>query len=195
MKRQCIIFHKKVKLYPGCSMSAERQVSDKNNGGQAATKRIRMKRRFLRDKFSVVSVLLDRFKAGFQKRQRKISDWLNHKCEHFSPRQLTVGLVIFCIVFGCSFFFTIWNSLESYGSKRMSMQMTIPKHVIVKDSSDAGISEMIILQKIYRQLDSLRTSKNGSQALDSLRKFRPGLLDSLKAMQHIYQSKFSEHEK
>jgi len=154
-----------------------------------------MKRSFLRDKLSVVSFLLDRFRAGFEKRQRRISDWLNKKCEHFSTRQLTVGLMIFCIVFGCSIFFTIRNSLQSYGAKRSSMQMTIPKHVIIKDSADAGISEMIILQKIHRQLDSLRTSEDGSQALDSLRKFRPGLLDSLKIMQHIYQSKFSEHEK
>ncbi len=154
-----------------------------------------MKRRFFRDKFSVVSFLLDRFRAGFEKRQRQISDWLNQKCEHFSPRQLTAGLIIFCGVFGCSIFFTIWNSLESYGAKRSSMQMTVPKHIIIKDSADAGISEMIILQKINRQLDSLRTSEKGYHTLDSLRKFRPGLLDSLKVMQKVYQSKFSEDEK
>lgn len=154
-----------------------------------------MKRSFLRDKLSVVSVLLDRFKAGFEKRQRRISDWLNKKCEHFSTRQLTVGLVIFCIVFGCSIFFTIWNSLESYGAKQASIKMAIPKHVIIKDSTAPGISEMVILQKIRRQLDSLKKSENGSQALDSLKKIRPGLLDSLKVMQQIYQSKFSEHEK
>lgn len=149
----------------------------------------------MKRKLSVVGVLIDRLKSRFDKKQRQISDWLNKKCEHFSPRQLTVGLVIFCMVFGFSIFFTIWNSLESYGAKRMSMQMTIPKHVIVKDSSYSGISEMIILQKIHRQLDSLRTSENGPQALDSLKKFRPGLLDSLKVMQQIYQSKNSEHEK
>lgn len=177
--------------FPVCQQAGIRQ----NNGGEAATKSIRMKRRFFRDKLSVVNVLLDRFKAGFEKRQRQISNWLNHKCEHFSPRQLMLGLVIFCIIFGCSIFFTIWISLEGYGAKRSSMQMTIPKHVIIKDSADAGISEMIILHKIHTQLDSLRTSEDGSQALDSLRKFRPGLLDSIRVMQNIYQSKFSEHEK
>jgi hypothetical protein len=154
-----------------------------------------MSRSVFKNKLSIVGSLLDRLKIGLEKRQRQISDWLNKKCEHFSPRQLTVGLVIFCLVFGCSIFFTIWNSLERYGAKKSSMVMMIPKHIIVKDTTDGGISEHVILQKIQRQLDSVMTSENGPQALDSLRKFRPGLLDSIRAMQHIYQSKFSEHEK
>lgn len=139
---------------------------------------------------SVIALAFDRINAWIESKQRKGADFLNQKCADFSTRQLTIGLAAFILLFGSCVAITIWNSLESFGSRSNIPTISVPKHVIVKDTVQIKISpEMISIRKFKIQLDSLERSLSGRLFLDSLKSVRPGLFDSLRLVNSIYNLK------
>lgn len=151
-----------------------------------------------RTKVSVLAVVFRRLNAWIEKYQRRWADYLNHKCSHFSTKQLKIGLIAFCLTFGTAVACTIWNSLESFGSSNKAASISVPQYISIKNSDDTVLlktSELEMIQRLRKQLDSLKDSKSGQRIIDNMKMFRPGLLDSLKQLEVIYQLKPSENEK
>ncbi|HMR81791.1 MAG TPA: hypothetical protein PKE30_01615 [Niabella sp.] len=147
---------------------------------------------------SVVRLVFEKINLWIEKHQRRIAGYLNQRCAHFSTKQLTIGLIGFILLFGSSIAFTIWNSLESFGSSSKAASISVPQYISIKNSNDTVLlktSELEMIQRFRKQLDSLKDSKSGQQIIDKMKMFRPGLLDSLKQLEVIYQLKPSENEK
>lgn len=143
----------------------------------------------------MIALAFEKMNRWVEVRQRQCADYLNRACAHFSTKQLTIGLVAFILVFGSAVALTIRSSFESFGSRSNMAAISVPIHIIVKDSIQTNISpEIISIQKIRYQLDSLQRSSSGRELLDSLKNTRPGLFDSLRLVDRIYKLKYSEDE-
>lgn len=146
-------------------------------------------------KVSILSMAFGKVNAWIEKRQRKFSDYLNQRCEGFSTKQLTVGLIGFCLLFGSTVAFTIWHSLESFGSRKVAT-ISIPKHIAVQNTNELKAPVELEAIKIFRKrIDSLQATASGLLVIDSIKMTRPGLLESLKVVENMYQLKSGENEK
>lgn len=149
------------------------------------SKRKRLKR-------SVIALAFEKINSWIESRQRKCADYLNQKCANFSTKQLTIGLVAFILLFGTAVAFTIRSSFESFGSRSKVAAISVPKHIMLKDSShypSLKTLELISIRKFRIQLDNLQKSDSGKLLLDSLKSSRPGLFDSLRFINNIYNLK------
>ncbi len=140
---------------------------------------------------------LEKIKAAFNKQHKRAADFLNQRCAKFSTRQLTLGLILFCIVFGTSIAFTIWHSFESFAGRQKQTQISVPKHIGTKDTLVPILlsRELFSIQRFRAYLDSLQHTSSGQKKLDNIRFHRPGLLDSLQLVEHFYQLNKKSNEK
>lgn len=133
--------------------------------------------------------------------QRKAANYLNHKTASLTPRQVTIGLVIFCLLFGGSSAFTIWHSLQPASNGISIEPLKTPAYTIIPGNdniNDGAILSRIELDRIksFRlYLDSLQQTKEGRALYDSIAATRPGLLDSLALIEYQLQLKTSENGK
>lgn len=145
-----------------------------------------MKRKYIKEKASVIYALFDRIRLRFEMIQRKCANYLNQRCASFSPRQLTYGLVIFCIVFGGSIFYTIRSSFASYNIKTSSAYIQVPRHAILTDSPGSKVSDTTQINKITQRIDSIQKYDSGAHTLKRFMQLNPGLLDSFRQFQKSF---------
>ncbi|MCH5597930.1 hypothetical protein [Niabella ginsengisoli] len=157
----------------------------------------RMKMR-IKDKRSVFVLAFEKVNAWMEKHQRRLAAHLNQKCAALSTKQLTMGLILFCLVFGATVVFTIWHSLKGFSESSKIGSISISKHISKKDSSRSPKWKALqfgYLQRIQLQIDSLQQTREGQRVWDSIKIFRPGLLDSLRQLEKMYQLNTTESKK
>lgn len=112
-----------------------------------------------------------------------------------SVKKLKVILVVFCLGCGGYSIYLMVNAIVSPDKKQPSFkvdQVDVPKHFdetgdeIIQPESyvDEGTYQQI--QGFKEYLDSLKTNK--SKLYDSIMVARPGLMDSILALEEIYNS-------
>ncbi len=142
---------------------------------------------FFRSKRGLIVAAYDRLMMVVETTLRRWAAVLNKKSAGFSARQLTVGLVVFCIVFGSAVAFTIWQSLNVFADHRGGSSVSVPKHLILKDSMvmEHRRTASISRARIKVWLDSVKKKDDGHKLLKKMQSLRPGLLDSLKMLENI----------
>lgn len=127
--------------------------------------------------------------------QTKLSERMNKLFSKMSVKKLKVILVVFCLGCGGYSIYLMVNAIVSPDKKQPSFkvdQVDVPKHFdetgdeIIQPESyvDEGTYQQI--QGFKEYLDSLKTNK--SKLYDSIMVARPGLMDSILALEEIYNS-------
>lgn len=117
---------------------------------------------------------------------------------NLSRRSLVVYLMLFIITSGS---ISIYNIYSAFFSKEKSITTGIisnstsvvmkPVQVITNESVLSKTEfEKIICINSY--LDSLKQSKKGQKLYDSIKNYRPGLLDSLVFIENYYKTNFKK---
>lgn len=149
----------------------------------------RFKRR--KDKPSVMYGVFQKMGEAVERRQRKAADYLNRKVALFSRKQLTCGLVLFCLVFGGISGFAIWHSLHSSPGDLPIQPVKVPAHSVLQrgglpDETTLTNRQTERLRQFRLYLDSLQQTQSGKVIYDSIARYRPGLLDSLAFIEKVY---------
>lgn len=158
-----------------------------------------MLKRFKRKKSSVVHGGFRKLNEAVERRQRRAADYLNQKTAALSRRQTTIGLVLFCVLFGGLSAFTIWHSLGSPSRIVSAAQVSIPRHMIIRDTNinqDVVLTDQELrdIRWFRHYLDSLQWSAKGRAIYDSIARYRPGLLDSLAFIEQQYHEQIKTSE-
>lgn len=132
--------------------------------------------------------------AAIAVRQRKWADLLQRKTRGYSRRTLTLLLILFCLVFGGSSVYTIWQTLHSKDTKLPIYPITVPQHIgntlddsLRKKDNWTGSPEYARIQRFKNYMDTLSKSRTGKATYDSILKARPGLMDSIRMIEKIFQ--------
>lgn len=144
-----------------------------------------------RDKPSVMYGVFQKMGAAVEHRQRQAADHLNRKAATLNRKQLTWGLLLFCLVCSSISGFTIWHSLQLPSGGIHIQPMRVPAHSILPGGSSnetALTNRQVKRFRMFRQyLDSLQQTQSGKAMYDSIARYRPGLLDSLAFIENAYQ--------
>lgn len=127
--------------------------------------------------------------------QRKYADKLQGMSEKMSPNGKKLMLALFVLVFGGISVSIIWHSVSAHGNRSaVTIQPIVPSppsgHLDREKSQwpERGVStrEYNMIRAFHRYLDSLAGTADGQQLRDSLLKEKPGLVDSLFAIEKMY---------
>ncbi|MBN8877635.1 MAG: hypothetical protein J0I32_08835 [Sphingobacteriales bacterium] len=123
--------------------------------------------------------------------QEKWVHLMQHSTKSFTRKQWMTGLYIFCLITGgCSIYLVI----DSFSSNKTSIKIhSIRRPKYVTRTGEEGMpaptatdSLPFRLKKFLFYMDSLQQSKNGKRIYDSIQGVRPGLLDSVRKLQGMY---------
>ncbi len=129
---------------------------------------------------------LDNLQATTRAWGLRISGWLQRKTQGLSPRRLKTYCLLFFAVFAGWNSWIVFRALRQprpsipAGQLYLSHPITPTVRPPVDPSSLAGI------QQFRSWLDSLQTDSAGRKIYDSIRRQRPGLLDSLGQLEKSY---------
>jgi hypothetical protein len=132
--------------------------------------------------------------------QSKWAEWMTKKTAKLSIRQqrLVFGFFIACA--GCYSIYLISISFLETDSNRITINPIVkPVNTFHADNMKENKNSTVIkieLDKVIRfraYIDSLAKSSTGKRVMDSIRAKRPGLLDSLAAIENYYQSHFKKY--
>lgn len=128
--------------------------------------------------------------------QKSWAEAMSKIAEKLSTR--TKWIILFCtIVFVSAFSVaSILGSFKVYNPEAVSAEIKVPR-MERKSVPRPGVpvhDPVYDRIQLYRKyLDSLGKSESGIHLLDSLNRQRPGLIDSIKKLERIYQSKFNNN--
>jgi hypothetical protein len=142
-------------------------------------------------------------KSGLQ----KLLEIVSHKCirlqsrvaaamqkgsEHLSVTGKKLALIIFCLIgIAASVYVFTVNILYKKDLRHIPVSlMTIPKNVFENDNKTFETLPTVEYNKIEtftKYIDSLSNSISGQKVKDSILKFRPFLMDSIRQIETLYQ--------
>jgi hypothetical protein len=136
--------------------------------------------------------------AGFiLKMQTGFAKLLSRWTKNLSIPTMKAGLIIFCLIgFSLSIYFIVITLLkkDQLGKIISIDRLTVPKYYDKTDEEYPHPDFFITkqqheeMQAFQIYMDSLHQSKTGKPIYDSIVILRPHLLDSVKALEEIYQS-------
>lgn len=109
----------------------------------------------------------------------------------FSLQQQKVTTILFCLFVSAYCVFLIVQGLTESHKKTLAPVRAISKPVAPKeDSYTEGTfkSNQEYVLQLSVMMDSLQRDPYGKAKYDSIRRFRPGLLDTLKILEQYYQN-------
>ena len=121
--------------------------------------------------------------------------WMGKRTEHLSRKTLFLLLLTFIVLAGGYSIYLIGQSFSGDQANAISITpIKKPGHVL--QAGDAALQPDMIVSKIDYQgiirfrgyMDSLTRSPAGKAVYDSIVLSRPGLLDSIRVIEEIYQS-------
>ncbi|MCV9926315.1 hypothetical protein OIU83_01520 [Flavobacterium sp. LS1R49] len=124
---------------------------------------------------------------------------MERKTSHFS--QLTWITILFCftILTGACSIYLIVKSITGDATRHISITPIIkPTNAVpfeyetVKLNPVISTTEFENIILFRRHMDSLERSPTGKKTYDSIVRFRPGLLDSLKLVEYYYESQLKK---
>ena len=126
--------------------------------------------------------------------QSKWAAYMQRKSEQLSSHGKKYLLVLFCFLAGGASIYTIADNLSSSKKKAFTIPaLSIPVH-IGKAGEERKYPTIIItkaqidkIRRFQRYMDSLDQSTDGKRLRDSILLFRPGLMDSLRFIENLYQ--------
>lgn len=143
---------------------------------------------------SVLHPILLRVGQAIDKTQRRCADYLTEKVKSWSRSRIKIALVIFCLIQGGASSYILVSVFRPSRARINVEKVSIPSHIIQKDTSGRDEKEPVLSEKSYQRLkafqsymDSLQRDQAGRQIYDSILRVRPGLLDSITQIESIYQ--------
>jgi hypothetical protein len=127
--------------------------------------------------------------------QRKYADKLQALTEKMSPRNKKLMLMLFILVFGGMSVSIVWRSITAHGNQSaVSVQPIVPSPPSGRPSKGNGLwpeggvtaREYNMIRAFHQYLDSLGNTADGQAIRDSLLNGRPGLMDSIVAIEKMY---------
>ncbi|MNK11807.1 hypothetical protein D3C87_298560 [compost metagenome] len=146
-------------------------------------------------KISGSEIVASRIGTFINSIQRRWSAWMAAKSEGLSLRTQWVALTIFCILTAASCIYLIRSALQPKPISMVSVdRIKIPEHTAPVHLKRPIIStEEYEKLKIYRlYMDSLARSPTGKPQYDQFLKQHPGLLDSIRTIEQLYQSQLNQ---
>lgn len=120
------------------------------------------------------------------------------KANLISGKGKLILLIIFCLLAGSISFYAAKRSFSGKQKISLSANSIIkPKHIHQPDEetrSTAGITheEYLRIYNFKLYLDSIANTPSGRRTFDSIITVRPGLIDSILIIEHIYLSQTKE---
>lgn len=134
-----------------------------------------------------------------ERHQRKWAAYMNAKVENVSPFRIKMFLVLFTLFFSSVCVLLGVRSLSKTPGSATMQKIRVPSHVLLQDQYASGsnkgsatlsVNEVNRIRQFRKYLDSLLITPNGKPVYDSLLRQRPGLLDSLQAIEKIFENQF-----
>ena len=140
--------------------------------------------------------LIDKVAKGiagfFLSVQSRFSDFMSSKTNTLSIKEKWFWLAVYCVAFGG---LSIYVFIGTFGGNKKVLEpspVSFPKYY---DQTGIEIKEPHVSEKdikringFRKHMDSLRLSPAGKITYDSILKTRPGLMDSIRAIEQIYYS-------
>jgi hypothetical protein len=136
-----------------------------------------------------------RLRKGVLKLQTAFAERMNAAAEKIPTRKLKRNLVFFCLLSGGFSLYLAMNGMLGSSTAKNSItidQASVPKHF---DKTGDVINEVqnIVDKGLYQQVKTFRSyvdslQMNDKTVYDSIMLSRPGLMDSIKAIEEIYLS-------
>jgi hypothetical protein len=145
--------------------------------------------------------LLDNYlQVLYQKAREKWAAWMDRQSLRLGPRAVKILFVIVTTFFGTVCLLLIISGGKQFYSKppiRPEIIQTIKVHPAAIDGATPADSLVIRQVNTFRAyMDTLSLSKGGRKIRDSILLARPGLLDSIRIVESMYNIKKNEsHEK
>ncbi|MBE9598646.1 hypothetical protein [Pedobacter sp. MC2016-24] len=146
-------------------------------------------------KASGSEIVASRIGAFINSIQRRWAAWMAAKSEGLSLRTQWVALTVFCILTAASCIYLIRSALQP---KPISM-VSVDRIKMPVQSAQVPHKRPIISAQEYEKLktyrlymDSLARSPTGRPQYDQFRKQHPGLLDSIRTIEQLYQSQLNQ---
>ena len=127
--------------------------------------------------------------------QNRFASFMSARTINLNKKAKQFYLIIFCLVFGglsLYAFIGAFSSSERAGKSIKPDQVSVPKYydrtsteIKVPTVSDKEIKR---IDRFKKYMDSLNHSVKGKAKYDSILKARPGLMDSIKAIEQFYYS-------
>ena len=137
--------------------------------------------------------IASRIAGGINQMQHWFGNTLNRKTSKFTRRGKIVLLVIICLFFGGGSLYVLVDGLSDRTAVENSKPNAIQAPAHIDKTGDAGEEESILtegeikrIKSIRNYLDSLQTSVEGKKIIDSIVRMRPGFMDSLREVEHLY---------
>lgn len=144
-----------------------------------------------REKKVELPSVLERMAIAMDRQQRKAANYLNNKVSVFSAKQLKMGLILFCVLFGSSTIYIIWKSIYQPAKIIVVKPIEQPGHAVLPkehlgESAMLNATELRSIINFQKYIDSLQRTQKGRMIYDSIMSERPGLLDSLSLIQQLF---------
>lgn len=131
--------------------------------------------------------------------QMKWAAYMQRKTARLSHKAKMYCLLLFCLLsVGCSLYL-ILESLASTSKKNLGLApINIPEHAAQSGEEDTRSIRLITkreferIERFRHYLDSLGRSATGMKIRDSLLSLRPGLMDSIRVVERLYQLQTSK---
>lgn len=120
--------------------------------------------------------------------QRRWATWMGKKSAHWTKKQTTVYLVLFCIAFSG---ISVLILVDTFNSKPRPSPITVqslPTIPMMPSQPEIRItdSDIAVIMQFNRYLDSLQTTPDGMRQYQELVRDRPGLVDSLLEVKEFF---------
>jgi hypothetical protein len=144
------------------------------------------------EKSSVVYGVMHKVSAFVERRQRRAADYLNRKLAGCTGKQLKAGLIFFCLSFGGTAVYVVYNSFSDGVTTVRVESIHVPESAVLPKRNDSIITHaapkaIVKIRAFRRYLDSLQQTREGKFIYDSIIRLRPGLPDSLDMTLELYQ--------
>jgi hypothetical protein len=145
-----------------------------------------------KEKSSVVYGLMNKVGAFVERKQRRAADYLNRKVAGCSRKQLKAGLIFFCLSFGSTAVYVVYNSFSGGATTVRVESIHVPESAVLPKRNDSIVTlaapkAIVKIRAFRRYLDSLQQTREGKFIYDSIVRLRPGLSDSLDMTLELYE--------
>lgn len=129
--------------------------------------------------------------AGCKYLQSSWADWMRRNTEKISRRTWMVLLILFVLLTGSYNVYCLINAFTGRGYSITVTPIQKPKYATKKEPYKAMVvpkEEYRRIKKFRKYMDSLAQSPSGKILYDRIISRRPGLLDSVRLIEHYYQN-------
>ncbi len=124
--------------------------------------------------------------------QLRFAVFMDSKTSSMSTKAKWLWLLVFCLVSGGFSIYALLGTFKQHQNSMKPSQLSVPKYYDRMASKTNGqpVSEKDIekINAFKKYLDSMRLSSKGKIWYDSILRTRPGLIDSIRAIEEIYYS-------